>query len=228
MSSAHAPLVAMIHANSTASRLAQQAFEEAFPEARIWHLLDDRLLEDARATGGVRGELQRRMLRLIDHAFTGEADAVLLTCSAYGPVVEVARKLWDRPVDRPDEAVFRHVVADGFRRIAVLASVAPAVGPAMEQIHELAARAGSDVEAQVVLCEDAARVGDVPEKIVSAFLPHLENGGFDAVVLAQYSLSPIAEPLGRALGLPVFSGPRAAARRMREQLTGEPASGAAS
>lgn len=228
MSLAHEPLVAMIHANTTAARLAQQAFEKAFPEAGVWHLLDDRLLENARATGGIQGEPQRRMLRLIEHAFTGGADAVLLTCSAYGPVVEVARKLWDRPVDRPDEAVFRHVVEGGFARVAVLASVAPAVDPAMEQIRALAERAGSGVQARAVLCENAADAGDAPENAASAVVPRLRGGGFDAVVLAQYSLSPIADPLGRSLGLPVFSGPRAAARRMREQLIGAPAAGRAS
>ncbi|WP_201295049.1 MULTISPECIES: aspartate/glutamate racemase family protein [unclassified Nocardiopsis] len=220
MSPVPSPLVAMIHANGAAARLAQQAFEEVFPEAGVWHLLDDRLLEDAR--DGVRGEPQRRMLRLIEHAFTGGADAVLLTCSAYGPVVDVARQLWDRPIDRPDEAVFHDVVRGGFARVAVLASVAPAVDPAMEQMRALVADTGAETEVRTVLCEDAARAGDAPEEAVSVVLPHLENGGFDAVVLAQYSLSPVAGLLSDSLGLPVFSGPRAAALRMRERLTGEP------
>jgi hypothetical protein len=44
---------------------------------------------------------------------------------------------------------------------------------------------------------------------------------FDAVLLAQYSLSPAADTLSRALGEAVLAGPKLAAATLRAQLLGD-------
>ncbi|MFD0473574.1 hypothetical protein ACFQ0B_38930 [Nonomuraea thailandensis] len=49
------------------------------------------------------------MLALIDYAVRGGADAVLLSCSMYGPVAGLARRLHDVPVTGSDEAMFAEV-----------------------------------------------------------------------------------------------------------------------
>lgn len=67
------PLVALIHAVPTGARIAREAFEEEFPQADVWNVLDDRLLDDALDAGGLTGALRRRMLRLIAHVMEGGA-----------------------------------------------------------------------------------------------------------------------------------------------------------
>ncbi|WP_345012266.1 aspartate/glutamate racemase family protein [Streptomyces shaanxiensis] len=120
------PLVAMIHAVPSGARIAQETFARDFPEARVWNVLDDRLLDDASAAGGLTDALRRRMLRLIGHVMDGGAQALLLTCSSYGEVVDTARTLWEVPVLKSDEAMFKAALAGPYRRIAVVASAAPA------------------------------------------------------------------------------------------------------
>lgn len=118
----------MIHAVPAAHRIAEAAFAQEFPQATVWNVLDDRLLDDARAAGGLNDELRRRMLRLIGHVMDGGAKALLLTCSSYGEVVDTARALWDLPVLKSDEAMFKAALAGAYRRVAVVASTPPA-GP---------------------------------------------------------------------------------------------------
>ena len=74
------PTVALVHATPAAMAPARSAFADRFPQARLWNLLDDRLISEAEATGGLTPALRHRMQTLIRHAVDGGADAVLLSC----------------------------------------------------------------------------------------------------------------------------------------------------
>ncbi|GGY98087.1 aspartate/glutamate racemase family protein [Streptomyces poonensis] len=220
------PLVAMIHAVPAAARTAQEAFAHEFPQATVWNVLDDRLLDDARAVGGLSDALRRRMLRLIGHVIEGGAQAVLLTCSSYGEVVDTARTLWDVPVLKSDEAMFQAALAGPFARVAVVASTAPAVPAAVAQLEALApaVRAGRPVDIVTALSESAAGPADAEEtaRHLADALQAAGAGDADAVLLAQYSLTPARAALSALLGVPVLDGAGAAARELRGLLTRAP------
>lgn len=223
------PRIALISATPAAIGPAVAGLADAFPEAEPWNLLDDTLLPDAEAQGGLTPALADRMRRLIAYAVEGGAQGVLLTCSLYGPVAEslhglVADSLHGAvadsrhghsdslygpaperagvpvPVLAADSAVFAAALAGGHRRVLVLASFAGALDDSLERFRAAARSADSPVEA-------VGRVitpGDRPDP-----------GGADGVLLAQYSLAPHAEDLAAALGLPVHTGPHSAARALR-------------
>ncbi|CAL9318306.1 Asp/Glu racemase [Streptomyces sp. DH-12] len=215
------PLVAMIHAVPAAHRIAQDAFAQEFPQATVWNVLDDRLLDDANATGGLTDALRRRMLRLIAHVMDGGAQGLLLTCSSYGEVVDTARVLWDVPVLKSDESMFKAALAGPYRRIAVVASTPPAVPAAVAQLEALvpAVRPGRPVDIVTALSEAAAGAG--PEEAARLLADALRTVGgtdADAVLLAQYSLTPVRDALAALLGVPVLDGAGAAARELRGLL----------
>ncbi|MDX2938441.1 aspartate/glutamate racemase family protein [Streptomyces ipomoeae] len=216
------PLVALIHAVPAATRVAENAFAREFPQATVWNVLDDRLLDDARAAGGLTDALRRRMLRLIGHVMDGGAQGLLLTCSSYGEVVDTARALWDVPVLKSDEAMFKAALAGPYRRIAVVASTPPAVPAAVAQLEALvpAVRPDRPVDLVTALSEDAADAGDA-EATARHLADALDAAGgadADAVLLAQYSLTPAAEALAALMDLPVLDGAGAAARELRGLL----------
>ncbi|MFC4561703.1 aspartate/glutamate racemase family protein [Nocardiopsis mangrovi] len=220
------PLIAMVHAVPTGARVAQDAFAQEFPEARLWNLLDDRLLDDARAAGGIDGALRRRMLRLIAHAVDGGARGVLLTCSSYGEVADAARTLWDVPILKADEAMFRAALAGRHDRIAVVASTPVAVPAAVAQLRALAtgAEPGHPIRIATALSEEAADAGD-PGEAARHLADALSDAGIadaPAVLLAQYSLAPAGPALAELLGVPVLDGARAAARELRGRFAGGP------
>ncbi|MEV8067789.1 aspartate/glutamate racemase family protein [Streptomyces sp. NPDC085995] len=215
------PLVAMIHAVPPAHRIAEEAFAREFPQATVWNVLDDRLLDDARGAGGLTGALRRRMLRLIGHVMDGGAQALLLTCSSYGEVVDTARTLWNVPVLKSDEAMFKAALAGPYRRIAVVASTPPAVPAAVAQLEALvpAVRPDRPVDIVTALSEEAA--GARPEEAARHLADALRAAGgadADAVLLAQYSLTPARDALADLLGVPVLDGAGAAARELRGLL----------
>ncbi|MFJ2158050.1 aspartate/glutamate racemase family protein [Streptomyces sp. NPDC087856] len=216
------PLVAMIHAVPTGARIAQDAFAREFPQATVWNVLDDRLLDDAQVAGGLTDILRRRMLRLIGHVMDGGAQGLLLTCSSYGEVVDTARVLWDVPVLKSDEAMFTAALTGPYRRIAVVASTAPAVPAAVAQLEALvpAVRPDRPVELVTALSEKAAAAGDV-ETTARHLADALHAAGgpdADVVLLAQYSLTPARDALAALLGVPVLDGAGAAARELRNRL----------
>ncbi|MGW8530693.1 MULTISPECIES: aspartate/glutamate racemase family protein [Nocardiopsidaceae] len=218
------PLVAMIHAVPTGASTAKSAFDREFPEARVWNLLDDRLLGDARSAGRLTEALRRRMLRLIGHAVDGGAQGLLLTCSSYGEVVDTARTLWHVPLLKADEAMFRVALAGDWDRIAVVASTPPAVPAAAAQLEALAPAVRSDrpVEIVTALSEDAGSADD-PLAAARHLARALHSAGaadVQAVLLAQYSLAPAGPALADLLGVPVLDGAGAAAVELRGLLTG--------
>ncbi|MCD0445424.1 aspartate/glutamate racemase family protein [Glycomyces sp. A-F 0318] len=212
------PRIALVHGTDAAVAPAVEGLAAAFPEAEPWNLLDDRLLPDADAAGGLTPELAERMSRLIGFARAGGASGVLLTCSMYGSVAAAARL--DIPVLAPDEAAFARVAGAGWGGVLVVGSFATAAQDAGERLRSALAAAGASTRVDAVTAGAAlgpSREGDTAA-LTRALLDAVSGRAADAVVLAQYSLAPAAGELERRLGLPVVAGPQAAAAMLKERL----------
>ncbi|MDR6417732.1 aspartate/glutamate racemase family protein [Pseudarthrobacter sulfonivorans] len=229
MTETHAnPLISLISATPLAIPPAAGAFREIFPEARLWNLLDDRLLDDATEQGGVTDGLAERMTRLIRHAVTEGADGILLTCSMYGPIAERLSAELTIPIYAPDASAFQAALDGRYQRILLLASAKGPLEDALERFTRTAAATGRALAVTGTVAEgaaaaaaagDAERLGRTLEAACAG-----QVADFDAVLLAQYSLSPAADALSRALGKPVLAGPKLAAATLRAQLLGDRAS----
>ena len=222
------PLIALISAVPTAMAPVEAAFAESFPQDRRWNLLDDRLMTDATAQGGLTPALHQRMERLIAHAVQEGADAILLTCSLYGPVAHdvAADTPSARPLLAPDDAVFAAARSGGFRRVLVVSSGA---APLQDSVARLRDALDVGVDLVPVLSEDAAsaaRANDA-EGLVEALAAAVEralpsrpaSAEPTAVLLAQFSLAPAAAELERRLGLPVLAGPQHAVALLHRHFT---------
>lgn len=221
------PTVALIHASEASMAPAVAAFGDEFPDADLWHLLDNRLVSDADAAGGLTDRLHARMSTLIQYAVDGGADAVQLSCSMYGPVAQDAAQRLPVTVLASDQAMFDHVAALRPERVAVIASLASAGADSAERLGAwLADRdVDADIETYVVAgAAAAASAGDTDElaRLLTQAAANLE-GSTDVIVLAQYSLAPALLSIAGAVGLPVLSAPHLAAAALARQLgTGQP------
>lgn len=217
-----APLVAVINATPASVSPAKAALAEAFPEAAVWNLLDDRLISDAEAAGGLTPALSRRMLSLIDYASTGGADAVLLSCSMYGPVLDQARRAHALPMLSSDEALFEEVASRAFDSVLLLGPLEPAVEDSVGRLRHVlrSSASGTRIIGQVAIgAIEATARGDINELVrvlraaASSFVDDV-----DAVVLGNFSLAPARAALEDALRMPVLSAPELAAARLRRSL----------
>jgi hypothetical protein len=219
------PLIALISATPAAIPPAVSAFSDAFPDATIWNLLDDRLLQDASARGGVTSDLSDRMERLIQHAVTEGAEGILLTCSLYGAVAHSASGSLAIPIFAPDDAVFASVLADAPSDVLLVSAQEGPLTDSLTRFDHATASAGINTVSSGVVADGAAAAalaGDV-DGLVEAIVQAVGSVSVkpSAVLLAQYSLAPAAERLGAILNVPVYSGPQSAATALRSALGSE-------
>ena len=111
------PRIALIHALAHSVAPINEAFAQSWPDAVLMNLLDDSLSTDlARGGKGLDDAMHRRFAVLGDYAVSTGADAILFTCSAFGPCIEaVARRHAAIPVLKPNEAMIEEACRSGAR-----------------------------------------------------------------------------------------------------------------
>ncbi|MCB8881093.1 arylsulfatase [Acidisoma cellulosilytica] len=196
-----------------------RAMAALWPEAEAVNLLDDGLSIDRAEEGEtLSAALTGRFLTLGDYAVGPmHAAGILATCSAFGPALDQLKAKLPVPVVKPNEPMFRAALASG-RRIAMLATFAPAVASMEEEFRGLAAdlRPGASLTSIVVPGAIAAlRAGDAEthNRLVAAAAAGLDD--FDAIMLAHFSTSRALEAVRAATDIPVFAAPEAAVAAMR-------------
>ena len=92
------------------------------------NLLDDSLSADLARDGRLTAAMTDRFLLLGRYAASTGADAILFTCSAFGPCIEaVAREHAPMPVLKPNDAMIEQAAARG-HRIGLLSTFAADAG----------------------------------------------------------------------------------------------------
>ncbi|MBB5695314.1 aspartate/glutamate racemase family protein [Muricoccus pecuniae] len=206
--------IALIHALRHSPPPIEAAFARLWPEAALMNLLDDSLSADLARDGAITPAMTERFLALSRYALGTGADAILFTCSAFGPCIEAcAGALAPLPVLKPNEAMIAEAARAG-RRIGLLASFAPTlesmpaefplgttIVPVLAE-GALAALDAGDAAAHDRLAAEAAR----------------ELTDCDAIALAQFSLARAAPLVAAATGRPVLTTPDSAVRALRARL----------
>src|SRR3954469_6937419 len=117
--------ITLIHALKHSIAPIEAAFAKAWPEARLMNLLDDSLSADLARDGRLTDAMTQRFLSLGRYAAATCADAILFTCSAFGPCIEaVARAHAPMPVLKPNEAMIEQAAARG-RKVGLLSTFPP-------------------------------------------------------------------------------------------------------
>ena len=216
--------LAMIHTVASLPHILEALSREIMPEVEVFHIVDESLLRNTIRWGKLVPQTYRRLCGYVVSAQEGGADAILVTCSSIGPIVDVARYLADVPVLRIDEAMADRAVEIG-RIIGVIATLPTTLVPTTELVKTRAAQAGRTVEVRSVLCEGAFETvtsGDTitHDRIVGEKLRDLMRQ-VDVVVLAQASMARVADALPQEeVKVPILSSPRLGLQRARQVLLG--------
>lgn len=194
---------------------------ELLPGVRIVNLVDDSLLKDAMAAGGVTPAVRRRLVQYFAIGQDMGADIILNACSSVGEAADAAANLLDIPVLKIDVAMAEQAVRRA-SRIGVAATVQTTLDPTVRLVESTAARLGKAVTVERQLCTgafDALLAGDGAghDEIVAAHLAELA-GRVDLIVLAQVSMARAADGLGSRIPVPVLSSPRLGLERLAAVL----------
>src|ERR1700675_257169 len=117
--------ITLVHALKHSIAPIEASFGRLWPDANLMNLLDDSLSADVAREGRLTVAMTERFLLLGRYAALTGADAILFTCSAFGPCIEaVARQQAPMPALKPNEAMIEQAVARG-DRIGLLSTFAP-------------------------------------------------------------------------------------------------------
>ena len=206
--------IALIHALRHSPPPIEAAFKAAWPEATLMNLLDDSLSADLAKTGQLDQVMTDRFLNLSRYAVGTGADAILFTCSAFGPCIEaVAAERGAMPVLKPNEAMIEEAVAMG-KKIGLLATFGPTLTSMPPEFPP-------GVEVKCKLAEGALAAmdrGDFAEHDRLAAEAAKELADCDVIALAQFSLARAKPLVEAATGRPVLTTPESAIRKLRRLL----------
>lgn len=214
------PRIALIHATPAAVGPIVEEFASAWPAAELVNILDDSLSKDRARDGRLTAAMERRFDVLADYALSLGADAILFTCSAFGPAIERVALRFAVPVLKPNEAMFAEALTSG-RRIGMLATFAPSIASMEEEFQADAARAGTPVELRSLLVPgalealNAGRPDEHARRIVEAGQALDEC---DVIMLAQFSMAPVAGALRQVVARPVLTNPASAVAKLKDRL----------
>jgi hypothetical protein len=219
------PRIALIHALAHSVAPINAVLARDWPEAERMNLLDDSLSADlARSGAGLDAAMHRRFEALAIYAEHNGAQAILFTCSAFGPCIEaVAARRPQMLVLKPNEAMIAEAVAavqngPAGGRIGLVASFGPT-------LHSMPAEfpPGTDLRTELAVgALDALNAGDgaAHDALVLAAAQRLRDQGCSLIALAQFSMARARADVEQALGLPVLTTPESAARALRRRLAG--------
>jgi Asp/Glu/hydantoin racemase len=204
--------VALIHTVSTLPAVFKPLCAELIPDADVFHIVDESLLQNTIRQGALTPLTCRRLAAYVISAEEAGAEAVMVTCSSVGPAVDLARPLVSVPVLRVDQPMADRAVRMG-HRIGVAATLRTTLEPAAQLVQARAAAAGADVEVTAHLCEgafEAVSAGDTArhDTLVAAGLAELMDR-VDVIVLAQASMARVVDNLpAETRRVPILSSPR--------------------
>lgn len=211
------PRIALIHALTHSVDPINEAMAREWPEATRMNLLDDSLSADLAASGrGLDAAMNQRFQDLADYAVGTGAEAILFTCSAFGPCIEaVARHYAPMPVLKPNEAMVADAVKAG-GRIGLIATFGPTLASMPPEFPDT-------VELQCALAEgalDALNRGDVEthDALIVDQATRLAAAGCTTIALAQFSMARARAACEQATGKRVLTTVDSAVTEMKRRL----------
>ena len=214
------PRIALIHATPLAIDPIVDAFRRLWPEARTTNLLEDALAPDLAADGRLTGHMIERFVTLTRYVHGCGADAILFTCSAFGPAIEAARAAVPVPVLKPNEAMLDEALAAG-NRIGLVATFGPSIPALKAELETLAQARRQDIAVTTCTVSAALTALQSGDALTHDRLIAEASAGLlscDALVLGQFSMASAARLIPATPGCRVLTSPDSAVMRLKQAL----------
>lgn len=214
------PRIALIHATRVAIDPIEAAARQLWPEAETITILEEGLSIDRSKQRRLSNDLERRIIDLSRYAEAADADAVLFTCSAFGPAIDRANDEVSIPIMKPNEAMFDEAFNHG-DRVAMIYTFPPAAESMEEEFREAATERGSAAQVTSWFCDgalEAKRSGndDLHDRLVAETAATIE--GANVILLAQFSMAGAAGKVRKKTSIPVLTSPEAAMNEIRRRI----------
>ena len=214
------PRIALIHATPLSIDPINAALSRLWPEAGRMHLLDDSLSRDRQRDGELTPAMTERFITLAQYAKGTGADAILFTCSAFGPAIEAAGKAVGIPTLKPNEAMFEQALGMG-KKLTLVATFAPSIDSMKPEIEQMARERNVQVDLETVHVPgamDDLAAGHAEEHHRRIAEAVAQVTGRDAIMLAQFSMSASQSRAQARTACPILTSPDCAVAALRSRL----------
>lgn len=220
------PRVGLVHALHASIAPIEAAFSRLWPEAETVSLYDQSLYADFNKAGGLTPGISRRIESLLRFSAESGAQAILFTGSLFGEPVEAARKRLGVPVLTAYEAMIEEAFVGSTRpRLGLLATAAGTADMMSIDIGEYADQHSLeyDLDSRTIAgAIDALLWGDREEHDELVLAAATELGACDVLMLAQFSMAPIADRVPEQPGRRVLTSPGSAVAKLKRLIDDEP------
>jgi Asp/Glu/hydantoin racemase len=221
----HIPRIALIHATALAMAPIEAALDRHWPHARRMNLLDDSLSVDRAVQGELTPAMVQRFIDLAQYTKRAGCDAILFTCSAFGPAIYAAGAAVGLPTLKPNEAMFEMALqsgsADGLK-LGLIATFEASIPSMSTELRDMAHVRGRTIDLQTCFVpgamDDLARgkVQSHHQKIAAAAAANLAH--CDVIMLAQFSMADAQTVVQAAVKSPVLSSPDCAVLALKKKM----------
>jgi len=214
--------IALIHTTKIVIEPIQKLFTEIIPEVKIFHLLDEGILEILFKKGGITPQVNKRVCNLVISAEEAGADLIMLTCSSISPCADIISEMISVPLLKIDEAMVNKAVDVG-KVVGVLATSRTTLQPTRLFLEKVAKGKGKEILIKTCLCEEALKAvlagkKEEHDEIVLKKINEISRK-VDVIVLAQASLAEVVQKIDKKLiKVPVLSSPRMAVKNIKKIL----------
>lgn len=216
------PCIGLVHALYASIEPIEAAFAAGWPEAETISLYDQSLYAEFSRTHRVGPGMTERVATLLRLSAGSGADAVLFTGSLFGEAVEAARATMSIPVLGAYEAMIEEAFAVGARpRLGLLATVggtATMLGADIERHARTNGREYALAARHVDGAMDALLAGDRARHDALVEAAAAELADCEVLLLAQFSMAPVAARLRTIPTRRVLDSPGCAVARLRRML----------
>lgn len=214
----HAPKrIAFVHTVGRLVEMFRQMAARELPQADIFHVLNESLLQDL-LRDGESPAVTRRIVQQAVLAADAGASLVVFTCSSTSPAIDAARPLVSVPILKIDDPMAERAVAAG-GKIGLVCTASSTVAPSSALLEAHARAAGRAIEIEPLLLKeayDALFAGDTARHdaiVTEAAVAMAPRCG--CLVLAQASLAHLQEPLAAKVDVPVLASPALLMEKLR-------------
>jgi len=197
-----------------------EAFAEQWPEAELFHVLDESLYLDFAGGKPQTDETGERLSKLLHYAADCRADGLLFTGSVFGRWVEAARADMDIPCLTSHEAMIEEAFTHG-SRLGILTTVAGSLKCLVDDIDRYSKAQGQSVTITDHILDAARPIilsGDVEthDRMVAEAADQMTD--CDCLMLGQFSMTSAMRLFTDLPDRPVLTSAHTAVRKLKRLL----------
>ena len=218
------PKIALIHATRLAIAPIEKTFQDYWPEANTFNLLDEGLLKDIDSLSSQ--QMNQRFQSLASYATGTGCDAILFSCSVFSDSIDSVKKIFDLPVYKPNEAmldaIYELAREKKYLKTVVMGTSQLSVESLSSEIGEWSKTNQASIQIDKLFIDQAFELlGKGQLDLHDAMIMDVvkKNQHADLIVFTQFSMASAFKQCQEVSSVPIFSAPIIAVQALQSRIT---------